>query len=222
MIRFKCPRCGGVFTVADEIGGRAANCTNCQTQFIVPPAISFSHSNPSTISLSLPRPSPNSNSTVEIEPCPKCHTRLSVYTQDVGGNVECPGCRTVLAATAVHSKSHHANSTQQQVVPKSASTYSDKSKKEFIKQHKNERTPIDNFITLVRVPFGIFASVFSTALFLIMTPFEFIIFFIWMPFAAVFTSRSEFRSHFWAKRFPYLLREIGRRNGLIWKWVSND
>lgn len=43
-------------------------------------------------------PPPGPNDPVEIVPCPKCSSRLSVLPGDVGLDVECPNCRTVYRA----------------------------------------------------------------------------------------------------------------------------
>ncbi len=41
---------------------------------------------------------PSPNDPVEIVPCPKCSSRLSVLPSDVGLDVECPNCQTVYRA----------------------------------------------------------------------------------------------------------------------------
>ncbi len=43
-------------------------------------------------------PPPGPNDPVEILPCPKCTSRLSVLPGDVGLDVECPNCQTVYRA----------------------------------------------------------------------------------------------------------------------------
>lgn len=46
----------------------------------------------------VPPPPPGPNDPVEIVPCPKCTSRLSVLPGDVGLDVECPNCQTVYRA----------------------------------------------------------------------------------------------------------------------------
>jgi hypothetical protein len=43
-------------------------------------------------------PPPSADTPVEIRPCPKCNTRLSVLPADVGHDIQCPSCETVFKA----------------------------------------------------------------------------------------------------------------------------
>jgi len=106
MIRFACPGCSATFTVADEKAGKTGKCPKCQSQFVIPEAPAAASPPPSSVasrSVSPPPPPPpppddNSN-TVEVTPCPKCGSRLSVLPADVGLDIECPNCQAVYKAT---------------------------------------------------------------------------------------------------------------------------
>lgn len=87
MITFLCPGCGLAFSVDDDKAGKTGKCPKCSVQFEIPAA-------ESPIS-----PVPNIlPGTVEIDPCPRCQTRLSAEVGDLGKNVECPTCKTVYEA----------------------------------------------------------------------------------------------------------------------------
>lgn len=120
MIRFACPGCSATFTVTDEKAGKTGKCPKCQTQFTIPDVLAPAPEIPPPIPPFLtpvpqappPLPShqptespppmtavaPGPNDPVEILPCPKCTSRLSVLPTDVGLDVECPNCQTVYRA----------------------------------------------------------------------------------------------------------------------------
>lgn len=106
MIRFACPGCSATFTVANEKAGKTGKCPKCQSQFVIPAA-------PDDASADAPPPLPPAapqappaeapaargpNDPVEIQPCPKCGSRLSVMPSDVGLDIECPSCQQVFKA----------------------------------------------------------------------------------------------------------------------------
>jgi TM2 domain-containing membrane protein YozV len=99
MIRFACPGCSATFTVEDEKAGKTGKCPKCQSQFVIPAA----EAGPPPLPAAAPPP-PDGNLqadpavAVEIDPCPKCRTRLSVKAVDLGTDVECPYCQTVFKA----------------------------------------------------------------------------------------------------------------------------
>jgi predicted Zn finger-like uncharacterized protein len=111
MIRFACPGCQATFSVDDSKAGKSGKCPKCQSQFYIPqpegavpgaPALSATN-----IPLSVPAPQPtvvDPNLPVEIDPCPKCQTKLSVATSDLGNDVECPYCKTVFPSTKIGSR----------------------------------------------------------------------------------------------------------------------
>jgi DNA-directed RNA polymerase subunit M/transcription elongation factor TFIIS len=88
MIRFACPSCNSVFTVADEKAGKSGKCPKCQSQFMIPDA-----DPPAT-------PPALESDDVEIKPCPGCQSKLVVGKDDLGLEVECPNCKTVYKAEA--------------------------------------------------------------------------------------------------------------------------
>lgn len=100
MIRFACPGCNATYTVGDDRAGKITKCPKCQTKFQIPEPEPTSGGVPPP----LPRPSvappplPASDDPVEVAPCPKCATRLSVMPGDIGLDVECPTCQTVFRA----------------------------------------------------------------------------------------------------------------------------
>ncbi len=111
MIRFACPGCSATFTVGDEKAGKTGKCPKCQSQFVipaadagapaadVPPPVPPPTKAPSRPTLPpLPPPATDPNAPVEIAPCPKCDTRLSVLPTDVGVDIQCPSCETVFKA----------------------------------------------------------------------------------------------------------------------------
>jgi DNA-directed RNA polymerase subunit RPC12/RpoP len=115
MIRFACPGCSSTFSVPDEKAGKSGKCPKCQAQFIIPqpegspaappplPANAPAPGPPplSVTTINIPAPQPpaaDPNAPVEIDPCPKCQTKLSVATSDLGNDVECPYCKTVFKA----------------------------------------------------------------------------------------------------------------------------
>ncbi len=113
MIRFACPGCSATFTVGDEKAGKTGKCPKCQSQFVIPaadagapaadapppvPPTSKAPSRPSLPPLPPPPPAADPNAPVEIQPCPKCDTRLSVLPTDVGLDIQCPSCETVFKA----------------------------------------------------------------------------------------------------------------------------
>jgi DNA-directed RNA polymerase subunit M/transcription elongation factor TFIIS len=102
MIRFACPTCNAVFTVADEKGGKAGKCPKCQAQFVIPEAEEGSSPLPPPPPAA-PPPIPAS-SDIEIEPCPGCQAKLTVEAGDLGKEVECPYCKTTYAAKDPNAK----------------------------------------------------------------------------------------------------------------------
>lgn len=107
MIRFACPGCSATFTVADEKAGKTGKCPKCQSQFVIPAAPDAGADAPPPLPDSpkppplpdVPPPAPrNPNDPIEIQPCPKCGSRLSVLPTDVGLDIECPSCQTVFKA----------------------------------------------------------------------------------------------------------------------------
>ncbi len=110
MIRFACPGCSATFTVGDEKAGKTGKCPKCQSQFVIPaadagapptdappvPTAGKPASRPSAPPL--PPPAADPTAPVEIAPCPKCGSRLSVLPTDVGLDIECPSCETVFTA----------------------------------------------------------------------------------------------------------------------------
>jgi TM2 domain-containing membrane protein YozV len=93
MIKFACPGCNASFTVADEKAGKSGKCPKCQSQFVIP-AASAGEGPPSTKTAA----PPDDDLPVEIQPCPKCKTRLSVMPGDIGLDIECTNCQTVFKA----------------------------------------------------------------------------------------------------------------------------
>ena len=84
-----CPKCQAKMSVRPEDVGFDLQCPFCQTMFrgvaasdpAPPPSV----------------PEPEAPGT-EIAPCPKCRAELTVDPADLGGEVECPFCRTVYRA----------------------------------------------------------------------------------------------------------------------------
>lgn len=102
MIRFACPGCAATFTVDDNRAGKSGKCPKCQSEFVIPETEPVA-----VVSVPVPVPMPipvtslaarNAEEPVEIEPCPKCATKLSVSGGDIGNDVECPYCKTVFQA----------------------------------------------------------------------------------------------------------------------------
>ena len=100
MIRFACPGCAATFTVDDNRAGKSGKCPKCQSEFVIPEMEPVA-----VVSVPVPMPIPvsslaarNAEEPVEIEPCPKCATKLSVSGGDIGNDVECPYCKTVFQA----------------------------------------------------------------------------------------------------------------------------
>lgn len=115
MIRFACPGCNATFTVPGEKAGKASKCPKCRVAFQIPdaypepvppppsppvPMIGGQRPpNPPPVSRNWAPPPPvSANDPIEIQPCPKCQTRLSVLAGDIGSEIECPQCRTVYKA----------------------------------------------------------------------------------------------------------------------------
>ncbi len=110
MIRFSCPGCSATFTVGDEKAGKTGKCPKCQSQFVIPaseaaepppadaPTPAKAPSRPSLSPMPPPPPVADPPTPVEIAPCPKCDTRLSVLPTDIGVDIQCPSCETVFKA----------------------------------------------------------------------------------------------------------------------------
>jgi DNA-directed RNA polymerase subunit M/transcription elongation factor TFIIS len=102
MIRFACPGCGGTFTVSADKAGKVSKCPKCGASFTIPAPYQEGGGSPPVEDgrrPPQPLPPPPENDPVEIRPCPKCNSRLSVLAADVGSEIECPSCRTVYKAT---------------------------------------------------------------------------------------------------------------------------
>ncbi|MGL4421919.1 MAG: NINE protein [Gemmataceae bacterium] len=99
MIRFACPGCSATFAVDPSKAGKAGKCPKCGTQFLIPEATVPEPASAGATPPPLP-PVPATNS-VEIDPCPKCQTKLSVAKSDIGSDVGCPYCETVFTAVEV-------------------------------------------------------------------------------------------------------------------------
>lgn len=109
MIRFACPGCNSTFSVDDSKAGKSGKCPKCQAQFIIP-QLEAAPVEPPPVPVPPPAPVPvpvpvqvqqpaaDPNAPVEIDPCPKCQTKLSVTVGDLGNDVECPYCKTVFAS----------------------------------------------------------------------------------------------------------------------------
>ena len=97
MIRFQCPGCQATYTVGDEKAGKQGKCPKCQSAFIIPGAEASAPPPPAPPALP-PPPPPVEEEGIEISPCPKCGTRLTVSAGDIGLNVQCPSCSTTFQA----------------------------------------------------------------------------------------------------------------------------
>ncbi len=95
MIRFSCPGCQAVYTVGPDKAGKTGKCPKCQSQFSIPKLDGAGMSAPTTTA---PAPAADPDAPVEIAPCPSCGTALTVATQYLGMDVECPTCKNVFAA----------------------------------------------------------------------------------------------------------------------------
>ncbi len=117
MIRFACPGCGVVYSVADEKAGKTGKCPKCQSNFVIPdadptapPPLPGADPEPSLVAADdVPPPLPSSlvdsNAPVEVAPCPGCQVRLSVEPKDIGLEVECPYCKTLFTAKRAQQQS---------------------------------------------------------------------------------------------------------------------
>ncbi len=97
MIRFSCPGCQAVYTVGPEKAGKTGKCPKCQSQFSIPKLDGAGMSAP-TVPPPAPIPTVDPDAPVEIAPCPSCGTALTVATQYLGMEVECPTCKNVFSA----------------------------------------------------------------------------------------------------------------------------
>ena len=111
----KCPKCQTQFTIPAPAAGPPAappppvpNDPPPMTTVEAPPPIPTVEAPPPhepipSVEAPPPMPPPvappSPNEPVEIVPCPKCSSRLSVLPSDVGLDVECPNCQTVYRAT---------------------------------------------------------------------------------------------------------------------------
>lgn len=110
MIRFACPGCSSTFSVDDAKAGKSGKCPKCGAAFIIPASEAPAAAPPPLPAAPPPLPPPpvpvpqpsappaDPNAPVEIDPCPKCQTKLSVAVSDLGNDVECPYCKTVFAS----------------------------------------------------------------------------------------------------------------------------
>ena len=138
MIRFACPGCSATYTVGDEKAGKTGKCPKCQTAFLIPdapapesvasppppppPPVVVAPPPPPPVVQAPPPPPPVDDGTVEIQPCPKCKSKLTVMKEHVGIEIECPTCQTVFKAS-------RADAPPPPSVPKSKSTTSSKLEK---------------------------------------------------------------------------------------------
>jgi len=97
MIRFSCPGCQAVYTVGPEKAGKTGKCPKCQSQFSIPKLDGAGIAGPARTTTA-PMPAADPDAPVEIAPCPSCGTALTVATQYLGMDVECPTCKNVFAA----------------------------------------------------------------------------------------------------------------------------
>lgn len=93
MIRFACPGCSATYTASDEKAGKLSTCPKCKMEFEIPAASDV----PPPITLT-PVSAPKTGEPIEIAPCPKCGTKLTVEPRDLGVDVECPSCQKVFTA----------------------------------------------------------------------------------------------------------------------------
>ena len=101
MIRFSCPGCQAVYTVGPEKAGKSGKCPKCQSQFSIPKLDGAGITGPAptkTAPAPVRTPAADPDAPVEIAPCPSCGTALTVATQYLGMDVECPTCKGVFAA----------------------------------------------------------------------------------------------------------------------------
>ncbi len=103
MIRFSCPGCQAVYTVGPDKAGKTGKCPKCQSQFSIPKEDGAGMTGPAPTTTApdpAPAPSPaaDPDAPVEIAPCPSCGTALTVATQYLGADVECPTCKNVFTA----------------------------------------------------------------------------------------------------------------------------
>lgn len=92
MIRFACPGCSSTFTVDADKAGKPGKCPKCAAEFVIPDTPTEAPATPPAAAAA--------EGTTEVDPCPKCGTRLSVASADVGRDVECPYCQSVFRAKA--------------------------------------------------------------------------------------------------------------------------
>ena len=92
-----CPKCQAKMSVRPEDVGFDLQCPFCQTMF-------------RGVAASDPAPAPATPEPetpgIEIAPCPKCRAELTVDPADLGGEVECPFCRTIYRAEKPKSKAN--------------------------------------------------------------------------------------------------------------------
>jgi DNA-directed RNA polymerase subunit M/transcription elongation factor TFIIS len=107
MIRFACPGCSTAFTVPVDKAGKVSKCPKCNASFTIPEPYSppvesgghrLPHTLPPPVVVPPPPPPAAANDPIEIQPCPKCQSRLSVLAADLGSEIECPSCRTTYKA----------------------------------------------------------------------------------------------------------------------------
>lgn len=121
-----CPTCGARLTVNAEDVGAHVECPMCKTVF-EGKAGTDTGKVPTVVA---PLPEPPSND-VDIAPCPKCKSELTVAEEDVGKEVECPHCQTVYVAERPKAKSGTtlAKSVRRPDAPPPPSKADDDSKK---------------------------------------------------------------------------------------------
>ena len=104
MIRFACPGCSATYTVGEDRAGKVTRCPKCQTKFLIPepdaevPAGACAAGAAIFGLVPIPASAARFGERTRSRslPCPKCQTRLSVMPADLGLDVECPSCQTIV------------------------------------------------------------------------------------------------------------------------------
>ncbi|MBV5272699.1 MAG: hypothetical protein JZU52_03325 [Lamprocystis purpurea] len=80
---------------------------------------------------------------------------------------------------------------------------------------------MDALVTLLRLPFGLIATVVVIVFWLAIFPFETIAMIVAFPFAAIFMSRSEL-GYSWIGKYPNSLKAIPEKLEAVWEWVGGE
>ena len=103
MIRFACPGCNATFSVPDEQAGQPGACDKCGVRFLIPaPLTSPVEAPPLPLPVEEPPPPPvptRPSNAPEVRNCPTCQTRVSILSEDIGHEVECPACKAIFKIT---------------------------------------------------------------------------------------------------------------------------